>query len=292
MIQDTEAIYRNEYQPQLAKQGPKDEDFVMFVAGRNVLMKNAADKIEYLRYRDIKNLINKEEIRYQYLFWLEIHGKINYFYLGILLGKTKIEGLPQNILDTYQYKNHNVFRTMLPKYMAFAGVTACQLANWYETTQYCGRCGTLLEHDENERMMRCPACNMMNYPRISPAVIVAVTDKDKLLMTKYADRDYKKYALIAGFVEIGESVEDTVRREVMEEVGLKVKNIHYYKSQPWSFSDTELLGFFCELDGDCEIRMDDKELAVAEWLSREEIPTEYDGISLTNEMIMLFKNQG
>lgn len=291
MIQDTEAIYRNEYQPQLAKQGPKDEDFVMFVAGRNVLMKNTADKIEYLHYCDVKDSIDKEEIRYQYLFSLDIDGEKNCFYLGMLLGKTKLKGLPENILKAYQYKNHNVFRILQPKYMAFAGITACQLANWYETTQYCGRCAAVLEHDANERMMRCPECNLMNYPKISPAVIVAVTDKDRLLMTKYADRDYKKYALIAGFVEIGESVEDTVRREVMEEVGLKVKNIRYYKSQPWSFSDTELLGFFCELDGNGEITMDDKELAVAQWLTREEIPTEYDGISLTNEMIMLFKNQ-
>ena len=138
--------------------------------------------------------------------------------------------------------------------------------------------------------MRCPKCNALHYPKISPAVIVAVRNGDKLLMTKYAGRDYKKYALVAGFAEIGETIEETVKREVMEEAGLKVKNIQYYKSQPWSFTDTLLFGFYCEVDGDDSITMDEEELSVAEWLTRDEIPTEYDGISLTNEMIIRFKN--
>ena len=137
--------------------------------------------------------------------------------------------------------------------------------------------------------MKCPKCGAMHYPKISPAVIVAVTNRDKILMTKYASRDYKKYALIAGFTEIGETIEDTVRREVMEEVGIHVKNIRYYKSQPWSFTDTVLMGFYCELDGEDVITMDAHELSVAEWMRREDIPTEFDGISLTNEMIMRFK---
>ena len=155
--------------------------------------------------------------------------------------------------------------------------------------KFCGRCGTRLEHDKVERMMKCPKCGAMHYPKISPAVIVAVTNRDKILMTKYAGRDYKKYALIAGFTEIGETIEDTVRREVMEDVGIHVKNIRYYKSQPWSFTDTVLMGFYCELDGEDVITMDAHELSVAEWMRREDIPTEFDGISLTNEMMLMFK---
>ena len=108
-------------------------------------------------------------------------------------------------------------------------------------------------------------------------------------MSKYANRDFKKYALIAGFVEIGETVEETVRREVMEEVGLKVKNLRYYKSQPWSFTDTILMGFFAELDGEEEITLDREELAMAEWFEREEIPVKEQSVSLTNEMILKFK---
>lgn len=139
-------------------------------------------------------------------------------------------------------------------------------------------------------MLLCPQCGNMVYPRISPAVIIAVTHGNRLLMSKYAQREYKKYALLAGFTEIGETLEETVEREVMEEVGLRVKNITYYKSQPWSFSDTLLMGFFCELDGEEEITLDEEELALAEWFERDAIPVTPDDISLTNEMIMAFKN--
>ena len=91
-------------------------------------------------------------------------------------------------------------------------------------------------------------------------------------------------------MEVGETLEQAVRREVMEEVGLKVKNIRYYKSQPWSFSDTILMGFYCDLDGEEEITLDREELALAEWFRRDEIPVEPSRDILTNEMIIKFKN--
>ena len=131
----------------------------------------------------------------------------------------------------------------------------------------------------------------MEYPKIFPAVIVGVTDGNRLLMSKYAGREYKKYALIAGYAEIGETRDETVKREVMEEVGLKVKNIRFYKSQPWSFTDTLLLGFFADLDGEDKITLDKEELALAEWFEREDIPITERNISLTNEMILYFKEK-
>lgn len=270
-------VYHNEYR----EQEPEKGDYIMFVQGRSMLMRKASENIEYLHFEEIP-----AQMRYIYLFQIDIGGKMQKFFLGES-GK-----LPQCIINDYAYEPQNVFRSKGPDYMAFAGITACQLANWYMATRYCGTCGTELVHDGKERMMRCPKCNAMHYPKISPAVIVGVIDREqeRILMTKYAGRDYKKYALIAGFAEIGETAEDTVRREVMEEVGIKVKNIRYYKSQPWSFTDTLLLGFYCELDGDEQIRLDQEELSIGQWLRRDEIPTEYDGISLTNEMIMRFKN--
>ena len=138
-------------------------------------------------------------------------------------------------------------------------------------------------------MLFCEHCNHMEFPKICPAVIIGVTDGNRILMSKYAGRSYKKYALLAGFTEIGETVEETVAREVMEEVGLKVKNIRYYKSQPWAFSDTLLMGFYCDLDGDAKITLDEEELALAEWFERDEIPVEPSRDSLTNEMIIKFK---
>lgn len=276
MIQDITAIYHNEYK----EQSPSVGDYIMFVDGRSVLMKKDSEVIEYLHYEELDGM----EMSLRYLFSLDTEDGMKRFFLG------ESQALPEKIMEKYSFEQQNIFREKMPKMLAFAGITACQLANWYQATKFCGTCGSSLEHDKKERMMRCPNCNAMHYPKISPAVIVAVTNGNKLLMTKYAGRSYKKYALVAGFAEIGESIEETVKREVMEEAGLKVKNIRYYKSQPWSFSDTLLFGFYCDVDGDDNITMDEEELSVAEWLTREEIPTEYDGISLTNEMIMRFKN--
>ena len=138
--------------------------------------------------------------------------------------------------------------------------------------------------------MRCPDCGQMEYPKISPAVIVGILHNGKLLMSKYAGRDnITYYALIAGFTEIGESIEETIRREVMEEVGLKVKNIRYYKSQPWAFTDTVMIGFFAELDGDDKITLQEDELAMAGWYTRDEIPDDAGEISVGSEMKRVFK---
>ena len=186
------------------------------------------------------------------------------------------------------WKTRHELRVSRPKELTFVALTAMHLDGWYEKNKYCGACGAKTVYDKKERMLRCPCCNNMIYPRINPAVIVAVTNDDKLLLTKYRDREYKKYALVAGFTEIGESFEETVCREVMEETGLKVKNIRYYKSQPWALSDNILAGYFCEVDGDTDIKMDKDELSVAEWVAKEDIPNIIEELSLTNEMIQKF----
>lgn len=110
-------------------------------------------------------------------------------------------------------------------------------------------------------------------------------------MTKYAGREYKRYALIAGFTEIGETAEETVHREVMEEVGLKVKNIRYYKSQPWGFDSNLLMGFFCDLAEEGEIRLEEEELSLAEWVDYRDVPDDLEGLSLTREMMTYFRKQ-
>ena len=145
-------------------------------------------------------------------------------------------------------------------------------------------------HDKHERKMICPACGNGEYPVLSPAVIVGVTNGDKLILSKYEGRNHTRYAMIAGFAEIGETIEETVHREVMEEIGVKVKNLRYYKSQPWSFSGTLLFGFYCDLDGDDTLTVDHSELSMASWFNREDIPDEGDNISLTKEMMMAFKH--
>lgn len=137
--------------------------------------------------------------------------------------------------------------------------------------------------------MVCLDCGSTVYPKICPAVIVAVVNGERLLLTRYRGRPFKKYALVAGFNEIGESIEATVHREVMEEVGLRVKNLRFYKSQPWVFTDSLLMGFVCELDGSDTITLQEDELAEANWFAREELPKDYSHISLTGEMIEQFR---
>lgn len=196
---------------------------------------------------------------------------------------------PENVPAGMEYVNVKDIRTVRPMEVAFAAITAVQLHRWYGARQYCGHCGHKMAPSEVERAMVCPACGQTEYPKICPAVIVAVTDGDRLLLTRYANRPFQNYALIAGFVEIGETLEDTVRREVMEEVGLRVKNLRYYKNQPWAFTDTLLAGFYCELDGDAEITLDHNELCEGVWLRREEIPSRDGELSLTAEMVERFR---
>ena len=146
-----------------------------------------------------------------------------------------------------------------------------------------------MEKSKIERAMVCPACSNTVYPKICPAVIVAIHDGDRLVLTRYKDRPFKHYALVAGFNEIGESIEETVHREVLEETGLRVKNLRFYKSQPWVFTDTLLFGFFAELDGSDKITVQEDELAEAGWFHRSEIPEDQSRISLTGEMMEQFR---
>ena len=176
-----------------------------------------------------------------------------------------------------------------PRELIFAAWTAFQLYNWYRDNRFCGTCGSRTVHSETERAVKCPSCGRTIYPRIIPAVIVGVINGDKILLTKYAGRDVPFYALIAGFTEIGETFEETVQREVMEEAGIRVKNIRYYKSQPWGIVDDLLAGFYCDVDGDPTIHMDKNELKEAGWHTRDEIVLQPTDHSLTNEMMTRFK---
>lgn len=277
MIQDIlPHIYRNEYLPK----EPKEHSRAMVFLNGKLLAKKENEDIYFFTMKDLQDF-HVEVKSSVYLFAID---EESYFWV--------------EVFQSEKIMSHNAvllakkdLRSATPKHLAFAGITAMQLYGWYQSHQFCGKCGKTMKHDTEERMMRCIACGQMEYPKICPAVIVGVTNGDKLLLTKYADRDYTKYALVAGYTEIGESIEDTVRREVMEEVGLKVKNITFYKSQPWSFTDTLLLGFYAEVDGDDTVTLDRTELAMAEWFERDKIPVHENSISLTNEMILRFKKQ-
>ncbi len=176
-----------------------------------------------------------------------------------------------------------------PKDAVFCALTANHLYIWYKNNRFCGRCGKLMRHDGRERMLRCECGNTV-FPKIMPAIVVALRRGDKILLTKYASaKDTTSYALVAGFVEIGESAEDTVRREVKEETGLTVKNLRYYKSQPWGLVGNLMLGYIADVE-DGDVVLADGELDFAGWFGRDEVPLDDDDYSLTRELIGLFKH--
>ena len=170
----------------------------------------------------------------------------------------------------------------------FAAFTAYHLWRWYADNRRCGRCGGENKCHGAERALQCSCCGHVIYPRINPAVIVGVIKGDSILITRYR-KGYAHNALVAGFTEIGETLEQTVQREVMEETGVSVHNIRYYKSQPWGMAQDLLTGFYCDADEDAVIRMDANELKYAEWVRREDIVLQPNNLSLTNEMMRNFK---
>jgi len=261
---------------------PVDRDRVICVQGNSILIRRDRDDSLHLPTVAQVRLWSESWDRWggnplQYAFRLH---EVNYF-----LWMGEAGHCPE---EAFSYVPARSVRQLQSKQVCYAAMTGWHLYNWYRTSRYCGRCGEQTVHDGKERMMRCPGCGNMIFPRISPAVIVGVTDGDRILLSKYAGRGYAHYALIAGYTEIGETMEQTVQREVMEEVGLRVKNIRYYKSQPWGIDGNVLMGFYCDLDGDDTIRLDEKELAMAGWYDRNALPIEDDGISLTREMIRVF----
>lgn len=274
MIQDIAPHqYHNEYKPVQ----PAADSFLLYFEGEKALADWDAEQLSFPRFEDFPEVEQKLSDTILYLFSIDDC----HFYLAKELSLPERKG--------YRMGSTRGFRDAAPQWLSFAGITAHQLWHWYDCHKFCGHCGCPMEHSREERMLHCPDCGQTEYPKISPAVIVGVIHGDKILMSKYAGRTITHYALIAGFTEIGETIEETVKREVYEEVGLRVKNLRYYKSQPWSFSESLLMGFFAELDGEDAITLDTQELATAGWFTREEAPAQPLNISLTSEMIWKFK---
>lgn len=146
------------------------------------------------------------------------------------------------------------------------------LTEWLKTTRYCGRCGSALHPHETLTAMTCPECGLLIFPRIEPCIITVVKRQDgKILLARHTQRNQQIYACIAGFMEAGETAEHAVAREVMEETGLKVKNIRYFGSQSWPFPSQLMLGFTAEYDGG-EITLQEEELEDAQWFDPDHCP--------------------
>lgn len=270
MIQDIEPMHLyNQYHKEQIQPG----DYVLVFCEKGVLVKSGEKLVFPTCDCFADDRVTKDAI---YLFSLD---EKRFFLVGADESVTLAE---------YGYRSLHEIRQYEEKELVLVAATGFHLYVWYHNNHFCGRCGRITVHDDKERMLRC-SCGNMIFPKVAPAVIVAVVQGDFLLLTRYANRTYKKYALVAGFTEIGETVEETVRREVMEEVRIRVKNIRYYKSQPWGFDSNLLLGFFCEADGDVSICVEEEELAEARWIARKDVPDYGEGLSLTHEMMQVFR---
>ncbi|MGC7872722.1 NAD(+) diphosphatase [Desulfosporosinus sp. SYSU MS00001] len=200
-----------------------------------------------------------------------------------LIQSQQIEGIDGQLLNVAELSQETVvpeemtcinLRQLLgeiPDELFFLAGKASQLLFWDHTHQFCSRCGGQTEYKHDERAKICPACGFVNYPRISPAIIVAIIKEHEILLAKGSRFQGGFYSVLAGFVEPGETFEECVQREVGEEVGIKVKNIKYFGSQPWPFPDSIMVGFTAEYaSGD--INIDNKEIIDAGWFTSEKLP--------------------
>jgi NAD+ diphosphatase len=259
-----------------------NRDYLLFFSGEQILLKQKNGGLVLPHLCDIVG-VEWQQLGLRYLFAIDSQA---FFCTNTLLG---VDELIESENCPWQYMPLSDLREFNPPWLAFAAITGHHLHFWYAHNRYCGACGAELKHSDSERALLCPRCGYLKYPEIALAVIVGVCNGDKLLLTKYAGRSYKRFALIAGFVEIGEALEDSVRREVYEEVGIHVKNLRYFASQPWGFSHSLLAGFFAETDGSVEITLDKRELAEAVWVQRKDICADPSNISLTATMMTAFK---
>jgi NAD+ diphosphatase len=164
---------------------------------------------------------------------------------------------------------------------------ALAIAEWDVTHRFCGRCATPTELVPGERSRRCPACRTPFYPRISPAVIVLITRGDTMLLARSTNFPEPFFSTLAGFVEPGESLEQAVAREVKEEVGVELKELRYFGSQPWPFGRSLMVGFTAEYAGG-EVRVDGKEIAEARWFTPDALPRIPPPVSIARNLIDAF----
>jgi NAD+ diphosphatase len=164
---------------------------------------------------------------------------------------------------------------------------AVQIVEWDRTHQFCGRCGVRMNARPTERAKECPQCGLLHFPRLAPAIIVLIERGDQLLLARSQRFATGMYSVLAGFVEPGESLEEAVVREIKEEVGLSVREIRYFGSQPWPFPHSLMIGFTAMYAGG-EISIDESEIEVAGWFTVDTLPPLPGKISIARKLIDAF----
>ncbi|MFZ5570142.1 MAG: NAD(+) diphosphatase [Thermodesulfobacteriota bacterium] len=191
--------------------------------------------------------------------------------------------LPEN----YELRELRSLFSEMDEEIFWAAGRANQLVHWQQTHLYCGACGRPTQDKSDERAKICTACGLVNYPRLSPAMIVAVLKDDKILLARNKRFQIPIYSVLAGFVEPGETLEACVEREVEEEVGIRVRNIRYFGSQPWPFPNSLMIAFTAEYAGG-EIAPDPAEITDAGWYPADDLPRIPSKMSIAGKLIDWF----
>ncbi|HCY35588.1 MAG: NAD(+) diphosphatase [Candidatus Margulisiibacteriota bacterium] len=254
---------------------PQPDDFTLLYSNHKVLLKKDKDTFIIPTLKDISSIAKNIDSK----FIGTLNGK-NYF---------QFSGNGQ-VFPEEEYSFFDIFyvRNNFDKPLRWLVAIGYQLYTWHMENTYCGKCGNLLAKKADERALECNRCLNTVYPKISPVIIVAIIKDNEILLARGTNPRFQFYSLIAGFVEIGETLEEAVVREVKEEVGVDVKNIRYYKSQPWPFSSTLMVGFFAEYTGNTEITIDNKEIADAQWFAKDTLPSMPNTDAIGGEMIRVF----
>lgn len=252
-----------------------ETDYILHYEGDTLLLKTRGEEFELPQKRDFLDISDKTECTFLFT--------LNDIPCFLIWDEPKTDN--SNLI----YKEISFFRTTNQHEIAWASIVALHLMSWYSQNRFCGRCGTKTQQKPDERAIMCSNCNSTIYPKISPAVIVAIVCNDKILLARNSNFSGSWYSLIAGYVDVGESLEETLIREVKEEVGLDIKNIRYYKSQPWPLSGSMMIGFVAEADENQPIVIDEKEIVEAAWFTRGNLPQHSSTISIAGEMIDKFE---
>jgi NAD+ diphosphatase len=181
-------------------------------------------------------------------------------------------------------KLRSLFGAMEEGLLSIAG-RAFQIAEWARTHRFCGACGAATQHVDGERCVKCLGCSHIAYPRISPAMMVLIRRGDSILLARHSASPTGFFTALAGFLEAGESVEDAIHREVHEEVGLKVRDLRYFGSQPWPFPHSLMIAYTAEFESG-DIAVDATEIAEARWFGPlDALPPIPHGISIASDLI-------
>lgn len=264
--------YMNFVSDSLFPEGNRDEDLWFLFKDKMILIKENMGKIIIPTFKDVKIFIDSLDIKYH----LGIFNKTHCF-CGEINSVVKVEGKLKfiSLREVAAIINDDIL-TICGK--------AAQIIHFNKTNRFCGVCGGKNEFVGYEFAMKCKNCDYVSYPQICPAIIVGIRKGDKILLANNKNFPKGLHSNVAGFLDVNETLEDCVRREVLEEVNIKVKNIKYFQSQPWPYPNSIMIGFTAEYESG-DIKVDGEEIIHADWYSKDNLPILPDKNTIARKII-------